>query len=648
MNATHAEVWRPTPEQIDAANVTRLMRTHGIERFDELVARSIADPTWFWDAVVHDLDLEFSTPYERVVDLSRGAPWATWFVGGRTNLARQCVDRWAERTPTAPAVVWEAEDGEVRTATYQELRERTDALARALIALGVRDGDRVGIYLPLSIVTVAAVMACAKVGAVFVPIFSGFGPDALAARLADAGCRVLVTANGSLRKGAPVAMKAIADRAIELAPVVERVLVWERLDGFGDLTADRDHRWSDEVVDGSPFETLPLDAEHPLFIGYTSGTTGRPKGAVHVHGGFLVKIAEEVAYQADLHVGELLHWSTDLGWIMGPWEIVGALALGATVLLTEGAPTHPTPDRLWEQVARHGVTTLGVSPTLVRALTAAGSRPDRHDRSTLRVLASTGEPIDPDSYRWLHGAVGDGRLPVVNISGGTEVAACFLSPHPVVPTRMLSVGGPALGMDVDIVDEAGRAVRAGDVGELVCRQPWPSMTRGIWGDPERYLDAYWRRMPDVWVHGDWASRDDDGYWYLHGRSDDTLNIAGKRIGPAEVESVVATHPAVAECAAIAVPDPVKGETIWVVVVPKPSDGDLDELETQVRSLVRDHLGGSFMPARVVVAAALPKTRSAKIVRRAVRAAVTGEDPGDVSTLEDPSAIRAIRVAASRT
>ncbi len=648
MNATHAEVWRPTPEQIDAANVTRLMRTHGIERFDELVARSIADPTWFWDAVVHDLDLEFSTPYERVVDLSRGAPWATWFVGGRTNLARQCVDRWAERTPTAPAVVWEAEDGEVRTATYQELRERTDALARALIALGVRDGDRVGIYLPMAIETVAAVMACAKVGAVFVPIFSGFGPDALAARLADAGCRVLVTANGSLRKGAPVAMKAIADRAIELAPIVERVLVWERLDGFGDLTADRDHRWSDEVVDGSPFETLPLDAEHPLFIGYTSGTTGRPKGAVHVHGGFLVKIAEEVAYQADLHVGELLHWSTDLGWIMGPWEIVGALALGATVLLTEGAPTHPTPNRLWEQVARHGVTTLGVSPTLVRALRAAGSRPDRHDRSTLRVLASTGEPIDPDSYRWLHGAVGDGRLPVVNISGGTEVAACFLSPHPVVPTRMLSVGGPALGMDVDIVDEAGRAVRAGDVGELVCRQPWPSMTRGIWGDPERYLDAYWRRTPDVWVHGDWASRDDDGYWYLHGRSDDTLNIAGKRIGPAEVESVVATHPAVAECAAIAVPDPVKGETIWVVVVPKPSDGDLDELETQVRSLVRDHLGGSFMPARVVVAAALPKTRSAKIVRRAVRAAVTGEDPGDVSTLEDPSAIRAIRVAASRT
>jgi len=300
MTASHPEVWRPTAEQVEAANVTRLMRAEGVDRFDDLVARSIADPTWFWDAVVRDLDIEFSTPYEQVLDLSRGPAWATWFVGGRTNLARQCVDRWAERTPTAPAVVWEAEDGEVRTATYQELRERTDALARALLALGIHDGDRVGIYLPMAIETVAAVMACAKVGAVFVPIFSGFGPDALAARLADAGCRVLITANGSLRKGAPVAMKTIADRATEMAPVVEHVLVWERLDAYGDLIPERDHRWADEAVDGSPLEASPVEAEHPLFIGYTSGTTGRPKGAVHVHGGFRVKIAEEVAYQADL------------------------------------------------------------------------------------------------------------------------------------------------------------------------------------------------------------------------------------------------------------------------------------------------------------------------------------------------------------
>jgi acetyl-CoA synthetase len=649
MSAAGSEVWRPTAEQIEAANVTRLMQAHGIERFDELVRRSISDPVWFWDAVVHDLDLEFSTPYHEVVDLSRGPEWATWFAGGRTNAARQCVDRWAERTPTAPAVVWEGEDGEVRSATYAELRELTDAVARALATLGVHRGDTVAIFMPMAIETVAAVMACAKTGAIFVPIFSGFGPDAVAARLADAGCRVLITANGSLRKGNTVPMKAIADRAIEMAPVVEHVLVWERLATFREATSERDHRWLEAVdVDGAPVDAPPLDAEHPLFIAYTSGTTGRPKGAVHVHGGFLVKIAEEAAYQLDVHPGELVHWSTDLGWIMGPWEIVGALALGATVFLTEGAPTHPGPDRLWEQVARHGVTTLGVSPTLVRALIAAGSQPRRHDRSSLRILASTGEPWDPDSYTWLHREVGDERLPNVNISGGTEIGACLLSPHPVVPTRTVSVGGPALGMDLDIVDAGGRTVALGAVGELVCRQPWPSMTRGIWNDRDRYLETYWRRFPGVWVHGDWASRDDDGYWYLHGRSDDTLNIAGKRIGPAEVESVVAMHPLVAECAAVGIPDPVKGESVWVVVVPMPAGEELDALGPEVRSLVREHLGGSFVPARVVAAAALPKTRSAKIVRRAVRAAVTGEDPGDLTTLEDPSALEAIRTAASRS
>ncbi len=642
--------WRPTDAEVEAANVTRLMRTHGIETFAELAARSVAEVAWFWDAVVRDLDLEFSTPYDQVVDLSRGPEWATWFTGGRTNLARQCVDRWAERDPEAPAVVWEGEDGDVRSATYAELRRLTDAVARTLLGLGVRDGDTVAIFLPMAIETVAAVMACAKLGAIWVPIFSGFGPDAAAARIADARCRVLLTTNATLRKGSPIPMKAVADRAAELTGGIEHVVVWDRLPAVdAPMTAGRDHRWEDvvDVAGAEPLDAEPLDAEHPLFIGYTSGTTGRPKGAVHVHSGFLVKIAEEVAYQVDLHRGELLHWSTDLGWIMGPWEIVGALALGSTVLLAEGAPTHPGPDRLWEQVARHGVTTLGVSPTLVRAQIAAGSRPAAHDLSSLRILASTGEPWNPDAYLWLHREAGGERLPIVNLSGGTEVGACFLSPHPVVPTKVVSLGGPSLGMDIDIVDAAGRPVPAGAVGELICRQPWPSMTRGIWGDPERYLDEYWRRMPGVWVHGDWASRDEDGYWFLLGRSDDTLNVAGKRIGPAEIESVLAMHTGVAECAAVGVPDPIKGERIWCVVVTKPGVEGTDALDAELRALVREHFGAAFTPSRVMFAAALPKTRSAKIVRRAVRAAITGEDAGDLSTLEDPAALDEIRAEARR-
>ena len=312
-------------------------------------------------------------------------------------------------------------------------------------------------------------------------------------------------------------------------------------------------------------------------------------------------------------------------------------------MLTEGSPVHPDAGRLWEQVERHRITTLGVSPTLVRALIPAGTQHVRaHDRSSLRILASTGEPWNPDAYLWLHREVADGRLPIVNLSGGTEVGACFLSPHPVVPLKVDSLGGPALGMDVDIVDATGVPVGPGEVGELVCRSPWPSMTRGIWGDPERYLDSYWRRFPGVWVHGDWASRDADGSWFLHGRSDDTLSVAGKRLGPAEVESALAAHPAVQESAAVGVPHPIKGEVLWCVVVLRPGVAGSASLATELRQTVRSHLGSSFTPARVLFATSLPKTRSAKIVRRAVRAAVTGDDAGDLSSLEDPAAVDEIR------
>jgi acetyl-CoA synthetase len=636
-------VWSPSPQDIEGANVMRLMRAHGIDDYDDLVRRSIDDIGWFWDAVVDDLDLEFFEPYSDVFDVSAGVEWTTWFTGGMVNLAHQCVDRWAARTPAAPAVIGESEDGSVRTWTYAELRRQTDRLARGLRSLGVRPLDSVAIFLPMAPETVAAVMACSKIGAIWVPIFSGFGPDAVAARLADARAKVVITADGSLRKGRAVPMKATADLAADAARTVERVVVWRRLDDPATpWNADRDVWWHDLADDDELLASEPLEAEHPLFIGYTSGTTGRPKGVVHVHGGFLVKIAEEVAYQVDLHQGEVLHWATDLGWIMGPWEIVGALALGATVLLFEGAPTHPAADRLWSLVERHRVTTLGVSPTLIRALIPAGPEPVRaHDLSSLRVLASTGEPWDPSSYGWLFDEVGGRRLPIINLSGGTEVGACFLSPTPVCSLKPLTLYGPALGMAVEVWRPDGTQAGPNEVGELVCTKPWPSMTRGIWGDPDRYRETYWSRWPGVWVHGDWAVRDEDGFWFLRGRSDDTLNIAGKRIGPAEVESAIAAHPAVAESAAIGMPDDVKGEQVWCFVVPKPgAQPDADEL----RGSVGDHLGRSFMPARIVFVRELPKTRSAKIVRRAIRAAALDEDPGDLSSVENPRAIDAIKDA----
>jgi acetyl-CoA synthetase len=640
-------VWRPSDDYVERANVTRLMRAHGIGSYDELVRRSQDDIEWFWDAVVKDLGIEFYQPYEQVLDQSRGPAWARWFTGGSINLAHNCVDRWAAATPDRAAVIWEGEEGATRTVTYAELRRMADGLAHGLRSLGVGKGHTVGIYLPMAPETIAATLACAKLGAIYLPIFSGYGAAAVATRLQDAEATALITADGFTRRGSLIRMKETADEALKESPTVRTVVVWRRL-GRDDLpwTEGRDLDWDSLVATdrpAEPFATEHLDPEDPLFIAYTSGTTGRPKGSVHVHGGFLVKIAEEVAYQTDLHPEETLFWVTDLGWLMGPWEIVGAGALGATVLLFDGVPNHPAPDRLWSMVERHRVNALGVSPTLIRALIPAGEEPVwRHDLSSLRILGSTGEPWNPEPYQWFLDTVGGGRCPIINISGGTEVGACFLSPLPITELKSCTLRGPALGMDIDIWDAQGRSVPAGQVGELVCKKPWPAMTRGIWKDPQRYLDTYWNRWPDVWVHGDWATRDEDGFWFLHGRSDDTMNIAGKRVGPAEVESALADHPAVMESAAVGVPDQVKGEAIWCFVVTKPGHERDDQLAAALAGVVSSELGKTIKPSRIVFVDELPKTRSAKIVRRALRAVVAGQDPGDLSSLENPASLEAIR------
>jgi acetyl-CoA synthetase len=623
------------------------MREHGIADWRELVRRSQDDVEWFWDAAVRHLGIEFFQPYDRVLDASAGPEWARWFTGGTVNLAHNCVDRHARTAPDRPAVIWESEDGRVETVTYRGLEAEVNRLANALLELGVRRGDAVGLFLPMSIQVVASFHAIAKIGAIVVPIFSGFAAPAVAARLADAGAVALLTADAVPRRGRPVSMKAIADEAAAAAPTVRSIVVWSRLGAHLEMRAGRDHEWAELVGRQSPELAAPaLDPETPVMVIYTSGTTGRPKGAVHVQGGFLVKIAEECAFQLDIGTDERFMWVTDMGWIMGPLEVVGAGALGATLVISEGAPDYPGPDRLWGMVERHRISVLGVSPTLIRALIPHGDdHATRHDRSSLRILASTGEPWNPDPYRWLHQVVGEGRAPIINLSGGTEVGACFLSPMPVMPLKECTLGAPALGMAIDVVDSDGNHVPPGEVGELVCRKPWPSMTRGVWGDPDRYLEAYWLRWPGVWAHGDWASVDGDGFWYLHGRSDDTLNVAGKRIGPAEFESAAVAHPAVAEACAVGMPDEVKGEVAWLYCVLRPGFEPGDELRAEVSGAVTSVLGKAFAPARIGFVTGLPKTRSAKIVRRAVRAAALGDDIGDTSSIEDPGVLA--QVAAAR-
>jgi acetyl-CoA synthetase len=612
-------VWRPDATTLEQTNIVRLMRRHGFDSYRDLVARSIEDPEWFWAAVVEDLRIEFFEPWSQVVDLSRGPEWATWFVGAKLNVAWNCVHR---HRSDRVAAVFRGEDGARRELSFTELSQQVSRLAERLVELGVEPGDRVAIYLPMSPEVAVASHACAHVGAVQVPIFSGFAAGAVAQRLVDSGAKVAITARESLRRGRTLPMLEILEEARREAPALEHVVVAP---------------WDEEIA-GCPgtLGPLALDSEHPYLLTYTSGTTGKPKGVVHVHGGFLVSIARETAYQADVREDDVVHFATDMGWIMGPWTVMGCGALGATIVYAEGAPDWPA-DRLWRLVEEERVSMLGISPTLVRALIPHGE--PQTDLSSLRTIVTTGEPWNPDPYRWLFEHVGGGRTPIINCSGGTEIGACFLSCCVAEPIKACSLGGPATGMAMDVVDEEGRSlVGTGEVGELVCRKPFPGMTRGFWNDPERFLETYWTRFPGIWTHGDWASVDADGYWFLHGRSDDTLNIAGKRIGPAELESAAVSHPAVTEAAAVGVPHGVKGEVAWLFCVLAPgASADEDE----VRGLVAQELGKAFAPDRVVFVPALPKTRSAKIVRRAVRATVLGKDPGDMSSVENPDALDAI-------
>jgi acetyl-CoA synthetase len=616
-------VWRPDTATVEHANVTRLLRRAGVDSYAELQRRSWEEPEWFWPLCIEDLGIEFSQPFERVLDDSRGPEWATWFGGGQISIAQNCVHRWAERTPDAIAAVGLGEDGSRREVTFAALSRDVTRLAERLVALGVEPGDRVAIFLPMSPEVAVASHAIAHIGAIQVPIFSGFAAPAVAQRLEASDAKVVITQRESFRRGKPVPMLAILEEAMDAA------------DSKADVVP------APFELDGLPglLPALEVESEQPYLLTYTSGTTGKPKGVVHVQGGFLVSIAREACYQADLHDGDVMHFATDMGWIMGPWTVVGAGALGATIVFAEGAPDFPA-DRLWRTVEQERITSLGLSPTLARALLPHGA--PESDLGSLRTFVTTGEPWNPEPYRWLFEDVGGSRVPIINCTGGTEVGACFLSPTPAGPIKGCSVGGPALGMAMDIVTEDGSSlVGTGEVGELVCRRPFPGMTRGFWGDPDKFIETYWSRLPGIWVHGDWASADEDGFWFLHGRSDDTLNIAGKRIGPAELESAAVGHPAVREAAAIGVPHPVKGETAWIFCCLLPgAEATADDVKAHVAS----ELGKAFAPERVLFVDALPKTRSAKIVRRALRAKVLGTDPGDLSSLENPESLDEIGAA----
>ncbi len=639
-------LWEPTQEVIDRSRLKRFMDRQGIRDVPELLHRSTTDLEWFWDATVKDLGIRFHQPYRSVVDIRDGIEWARWFPGARMNIVSSCLDRWLDG-PAAdkPAVIWEGEPGEVRRLSYRELNAEVCRLARGLRQLGIGKGDRVGVFMPLVPETAVALLACAKLGAISLPLFSGYGPAAIASRLNDAQAKALLCADGFYRRGQTVRMKDTADQAVAAAPSVKHLVMLRRVGREVSWAPGRDHDWS-ELVDRQPgaLETEVFDPETPLLLIYTSGTTGEPKAAVHVHGGFPIKTAQDMAHGFDVQTDDLVFWFTDIGWMMGPWLIFGSLILGATMLLYEGTPDTPGPDRLWRMVAEHRVSILGVSPTLVRSLMSAGrEHPHRHNLSSLRVLGGTGEPWNPEPFNWYFTEVGRRRLPIINYTGGTEIAGGILCGNVLSHLRPCSFAGPLPGIAADVLDEQGRSLR-GEVGELVIRQPWPGMTRGFWGSRERYLATYWSRFPGVWVHGDWAYIADDGLWYVLGRSDDTIKVAGKRLGPAEVESVLIANPAVAESAAIGVPDELKGEALVCFVVLRPGHDGTPELAEQLKDEVAVALGKPLRPRSVRFVSDLPRTRNAKILRRVVKAIYLGQEPGDLTSLENPAALEAIGAA----
>ena len=640
-------VWQPNPDWITASNLRAFMERHAIASYDDLHARARADIAWFWDAAIADLGIEFYTPYTQVLDLSDGVAFPRWCVGGKLNIIHNCLDKW-QTTPTCDhiALRWEGEGSIVRTFTYAELHAEVNRCANALRGLGLGKGDAVGLYLPMLPELAIAFLAIIKIGGIILPLFSGYGHGALVARLADAGAKAVVTADGLFRRGAVAPMKPTVDAACEDVASVAHVIVVNRT-GLIDTpwTPGRD-RWWHDLIPQQPVAapTTITDAEDVLMLIYTSGTTGKPKGAVHTHCGFPIKAAQDMRHSMDLKPEDTIFWFTDMGWMMGPWLVFGALLNGATMVFYDGAPDYPDVDRVWALVEQHRISHLGISPTLIRSLKPHGADPvRRHDLASLRAVCSTGSPWDPESWLWTFHTVLGGEKPILNYSGGTEISGGILCGDFFRPLKPGAFSGPVAGMDADVVDEAGNPVR-GAVGELIIRQPWIGMTRGFWQDRARYLETYWRTLPGVWLHGDFAAIDADGLWYILGRSDDTIKVGGKRLGPAEVEAILNGHPDVKESAVIGAPHPIKDQEVVGFVVLREGVEPSETLRTALIDLVTAELGKPLKPRTVRFVTALPKTRNAKVMHRVIRAAYLDLPLGDLSSLENAGTVEAIRQA----
>ena len=616
------------------------MKKHNISSLDELSIKSKNNLEWFWESVDKDIGIIWDEPYTKTLDMSNGIAWSKWFVNGKTNMYKSSVEKFTKQTPNKIAYHFISENGIETKLSYFELNSKVSKLANGLKSLGVKKGDIIAIYLPMIEEAIVSILAAAKIGAIQTIIFSGYSSESLQIRLQDCHAKILLTSDGFNRKGKDVSQKTTIESAI-IDTDIEKIIMVSYM-GIDQYKKSEKIQFYDELISNQSdsCDTEIMDSEDPLFILYTSGTTGKPKGVIHTHGGFSVFAGHQASYLVDIHQNDTLFWPADIGWITGlVWNVYGLLIMGASAIIYDGALDYPTEDRIWQILSKHNATIFGISPTAVRLFKKNNAQPlKKYSLDKLRNIPTTGEPLDEDSWWWLFEKVGNKKIPIMNLSGGTEIGGAMLSVFPGMKLKPSTVGIPVPGMNLDIVDDDGNSVREKN-GYLVIKSPWPAMTRGLLHDDDRYIKTYWSRFENIWFHGDYVFADSDNLWYMHGRTDDVINVSGHRMSTSEIEHIVISHKKISDAASISIPDSITGEAIVVFFVADKKK--YTNLEFEVIEHISKRIGKIAKPKYVFQLSDLPKTRTGKIMRRLLKTKLMGEELGDLSSLENPEILEEI-------